>query len=411
MTQGRHQWRGLETHAGGPHSVGSSGKMRVLKVQLAEGPELKSFSLMTTSDSPDWVVLGLWPATRFFFCVVLRGGRMRRRHFMAGSAAIAALGVAGWPVAETNAQSSVPKRVAMVHPSERPEGMTINGRRGFRAYFQELNRLGHIEGKNLVVERYSALGRLDEEIAREIVDSHPDLIVSLSSVLTRQLKPLTATIPILAASGDPVATGIVTNLAKPDGNITGVSVDAGLEVWTKRLQFLVETAPRLANVRLLFPANARSWIVLQVLRDVAGRVGISIDAALVSTPVDQAAYEQVFEAMERDRVDGLILSDSAEHITYRQLIVDLAARYRLPAIASYREFVDAGGLLSYGIDLVDLFHRLAVMTNEVLRGAKPGDIPFYQLTKFDLVLNRATARSLGLDFPPALLATANDVIE
>ena len=138
---------------------------------------------------------------------------------------------------------------------------------------------------------------------------------------------------------------------------------------------------------------------LDVLRDAAGRAGISIDAAAVSTPVDQAAYEQVFEAMERDRVDGLIVSDGAEHLAYRQLIADLAARYRLPAIYPYRDFVDVGGLLSYGIDLVEMLQRLAVMTNEVLRGAKPGDIPYYQMTKFDLVLNRATARSLGLDFP------------
>ena len=106
-----------------------------------------------------------------------------------------------------------------------------------------------------------------------------------------------------------------------------------------------------------------------------------------------------------------VLSSLMDHMAHRQLIADLAARYRLPAIYPFREFVDAGGLLSYGIDLVDLYRRLAVMTNEVLRGAKPDDIPYYQMTKFDLVLNRATARSLGLDFPPTLLAIANDVIE
>jgi putative ABC transport system substrate-binding protein len=187
-----------------------------------------------------------------------------------------------------------------------------------------------------------------------------------------------------------------------------------LEVYSKRFQFLVETARRLANVRFLTTTTSH-WLwetkAGGALRDAAGRAGISIDAALVSTPVDQAAYEQIFEAMERDRVDGLIVNDAGDHATYRQLIADLAARYRLPAIYPYREFVDVGGLLSYGIDLVDLFRRLAVLTNEVLRGAKPGDIPYYQMTKFDLVLNRATARSLGLDFPPILLATANDVIE
>ena len=279
-----------------------------------------------------------------------------------------------------------------------------------------MDRLGYIEGKNLVVEWYSVLGRHDrtEEIARAVVASRPDLILAMTGALTRALKPLTTTIPILAITGDPVAGGIVTSLAKPGGNITGVSTDAGLGIYGKRLQFLVETARRLANVRFLMTTTTR-WLwettALDALRDAAGRAGISIDAALVSTPVDQAAYEQVFEAMERDRVDGLIVNDAADHIAYRQLIADLAARYRLPAIYPFREFVDAGGLLSYGIDLVDLYRRLAVMTNEVLRGAKPGDIPYYQMTKFDLVLNRATARSLGLDFPPTLLAIANDVIE
>ena len=119
----------------------------------------------------------------------------------------------------------------------------------------------------------------------------------------------------------------------------------------------------------------------------------------------------IFDAMARDRVDGLIFSDAGDHVAHRHLIVDLAARYRLPAIYPYREIVDAGGLLSYGIDLVDAYRRLAAMTNELLRGAKPSDIPYYQMTRFDLVLNRATARSLGLDFPPILLATAKDVIE
>ena len=339
---------------------------------------------------------------------------MRRRDFMAGSAATAALGVAGWPVyAEIDARSPVPKRIALVSPSLRPDQMTSSGRRSFKAYYQELDRLGYIEGKNLIVERYSVLGRHDrEEIARAVVASRPDLILAMTGALTRALKPLTATIPILAIAGDPVASGIVTSMAKPGGNITGVSTDAGLEIYGKRLQFLVETARRLAKVRFLMTTTTRGlWetTALDVLRDAAGRAGISIDAAVVSTPVDQAAYEQVFEAMERDRVEGLIVPD--DHIAYRQLIADLAARYRLPAIYPFREFVDAGGLLSYGIDLVDLYRRLAVMTNEVLRGAKPDDIPYYQMTKFDLVLNRATARSLGLDFPPTLLAIANDVIE
>ena len=340
---------------------------------------------------------------------------MRRRDFMAGSAATAALGVAGWPVyAEINAGSPVPKRIALFHPNLSRDQWTSQERT--KAYFQELNRLGYIEGKNLVAEWYSVLGRYDriEEIARAIVGSRPDLIFSMSGALTRALKPLTTTIPILAITGDPVAGGFATNLAKPGGNITGVSTDAGLGIYGKRFQYLVETARRLANVRFLMTTTGRwQWetTALGALRDAAGRAGISIDTALVSTPVDQAAYEQIFEAMEKDRVDGLIVNDAVDHVAYRQLIADLAARYRLPAIYPYRDFVDVGGLLSYGFDIPELFHRLAAMTNDVLRGAKPDDIPYYQMTKFDLVLNRATARSLGLDFPPTLLATANDVIE
>ena len=339
---------------------------------------------------------------------------MRRRAFMAGSAATAAFGVAGWPAyAEIDARSPAPKRIAIVYPSFRPEQLTSEATH--KAYFQELSRLGYIEGKNLIVERHWVLGQHDRtaEITRAVVGSHPDLIIALSGGLTRALKPLTATIPILALTGDPIVGGIVTSLARPDGNITGVSADAGFGIHGKRFQYLVETVRRLANVRFLVTISRRQWeaTALGGLRDAAGQAGISIDAALVSPPVDQAAYKQVFEAMERDSVDGLLVAEAADHLTYRQLIVDLAARYRLPAIYPYREIVDAGGLLSYGIDLVGMLQRLAVMTNEVLRGAKPGDIPYYQMTKFDLVLNRATARSLGLDFPPTLLATAKDVIE
>jgi putative ABC transport system substrate-binding protein len=289
---------------------------------------------------------------------------MRRRDFMAGSSAIAALGVAGWPVyAEISAGSPVPKRIALVHPSQSRDQVTSSGRRAFPAYFQELNGLGYIEGKNLVVEWYSVLGRHDraEATARAVIATRPDLILLICRALALAFKPLTTTIAILALTSDPVVGGIVTILSKPGGNITGVSVDAGLELYGKRFQFLIETAPRLANVRVLVTTTSPLWETkaLDGLRDASGRAGISIDVALVSTPVDQAAYEQIFEAMERDRVDGLIVDDAADHVVHRHLIADLAARYLLPAIYCYRELVDVGGLLSYGTDQVDLFRRLA----------------------------------------------------
>jgi putative ABC transport system substrate-binding protein len=266
----------------------------------------------------------------------------------------------------------------------------------------------------LVVERYSALGKSDRygDLARDIVASRPDLIVSVSGLLARLLKSLTATIPILATSADPIAAGLVTNLANPDGNITGVSADAGLEVNGKRLQFLSETARSLSNVRFLSPASGvrMSEATIAVVREAAGQTAITIAPAILDGKMDREAFERAFDAMEKDRVDGLIVSDSPEHVTNRQLIVDLAARHRLPTVYPFREFVDVGGLLSYGVDTADLMRRLAGMTGQVLGGAQPHEIPFQQQTKFELVLNRRASASLGLEFPATMLATADEVI-
>lgn len=339
---------------------------------------------------------------------------MRRREFIAGTVATAANGFAQPICAQTNSSSLVTKRIAIFHPTEPPEGLTIKGRRAYKAYFSELNRLGYVEGQNLIVERYSALGQSDRYggLARDIVASRPDLIVSVSGLLAHVLKPLTATVPILATSADPIAAGLVTNLANPEGNITGVSADAGLEVNGKRLQFLKETTRSLSNVRMLTPETGLrlSEATLAVVRKAAGQTPITIAPAILTEKIDRGAFERVFDAMEKDRVDGLIVSDSPEHLTNRQLIVDLAAKHRLPAIYPFREFVEVGGLLSYGVDTADLMRRLAEMTGQILGGAKPGEIPFQQQTKFELVLNRTAAAPLGLEFPATLLATADEVI-
>jgi ABC transporter substrate binding protein len=186
---------------------------------------------------------------------------MRRREFIAETAATAALSFASRAIAQTNARSSVTKRIALVHSTSKVEEMTVNGRRSYKAFFEELNRLGYKEEKNLIVERYSGSGRVDRygELARAIVASQPDLIVAMTGLLALQFKPLTTTIPILTVSADPVVGGLVTNLARPSGNITGISVDTGLEVWGKRLQFLNETvSSHLTNARysqLLLPSG------------------------------------------------------------------------------------------------------------------------------------------------------------
>jgi putative ABC transport system substrate-binding protein len=336
---------------------------------------------------------------------------MRRREFLVATMAVAM----SRPVrAQTEARPSTTKRIAIFHPSEPPEALSINGLRIYKAYLGELERLGYTEGQNLVVERWSALGKIDRytDVARLVVGSHPDVIFATGPV-TLRLKALTQTIPILCVNADPVAQGIVTNLAKPEGNITGISVDAGLELYGKRLQFLNETVGNLTNVRLLTiaPTLKLAETILARLRETAGPLANTITLAVLSEKLDSGAYERAFDAMEKYRVDGIVVGDIAEHLTYRELIVNLAAKHRLPAIYPIRVFVDVGGLLSYGIDAGDVGRRLADMTDEVLRGTRPGDIPVSQQTKFELVLNQRTARSLGLEFPATVLAGADEVIE
>jgi putative tryptophan/tyrosine transport system substrate-binding protein len=185
---------------------------------------------------------------------------MRRREFIIGTAATAAFGLARPAPARTDARPPGTKRIAFVHVAEKVEDMTLKGRRTFKAYFGELNTLGYVEENNLIVERYSALGRLDryQDLARAVVASQPDLIVAMNGPMALLLKQLTNTIPILSMPADPVMVGLVTNLARPGGNITGVSVDTGWDVWGKRLQFLNETVSNhLTNARVF--AASKTW--------------------------------------------------------------------------------------------------------------------------------------------------------
>lgn len=359
---------------------------------------------------------------------------MRRREFIARTAAMAALSYA-WPAfAQTNLRSPGAKRLAIFHPSEPPEGLASNGR--YKAYFDELSRLGFVEGQNLIVERYSALGQSDRfgDIAREIVASRPDVILPISNSFIKQVLALAPGVPMVGPTGDPVSFGFSTSLARPDRNFTGVVVDSGLEIWAKRVQLLLETGPRkLSNVGYLVvnpftPATIHgpSGHFLEAARRAGIKatfvgVGGNFDRATYERNFDSVifdgekvgpvAYERAFTEMEKAGVDGIVASDTPELGSNRQLVVDLAAKFHVSAIYPFRTFVEVGGLMSYGVDQVDLMRRVAHMTGEVLRGAKPSDIPFYQQTKYELVLNQKTATSLGLKFSPTLFTTADEVIE
>jgi putative ABC transport system substrate-binding protein len=360
---------------------------------------------------------------------------MRRREFIAGTAATAALSFAGPACAQTNPRSPGVKRLAIFHPVRPPEQLTPEGGyRPYKIYFEELNRLGFIEGQNLIVERYSALGQPDRigDLARQIAASHPDVILPMTGVFIKEMMALATGIPMVGPSADPVAYGLSSSLARPDQNFTGVVLDSGLEIWAKRVQLLLEAARKVTKLGLLTanPDTSSSGAGAYI-REAAQRSGIAAAAFVVvagkfdreaseriwatvvvgGEKVDRTACEKSFDAMEKEGVDGLIVGETSELLPFRGLFADLAARFRIPVIYPYREFVEVGGLMAYGTDTADLMRRVANMTGQVLGGAKPSDLPFYRQTKYELVLNQKAVRSLGLEFPPALLMTADEVIE
>jgi putative ABC transport system substrate-binding protein len=334
---------------------------------------------------------------------------MKRREFitLVGGAA------AAWPLAVRAQQPAKMKRIAMVHPSNKVDDLTINGHPVYKAFFEEMSRLGYVEGQNLAVERYSGEGRSDRyaELVRDVVSTHPDLILVISGSLALRFKIATTTIPIVTTTADPIAMGLVTSIARPGGNITGVSLDGGLEIYGKRIGLLIEAIPKLSKVGYL--VSRRNWenATGDAARKAAARIGISLIAELLGSSLSEAEYQRVFASMGQDRVEALMVAEEADHLAYRIAVADLAAKSRIPVMYPYREFVDAGGLISYSIDLVEVFRRIASLVDQVLKGASPGEIPFYQETKFQLVINLKTAKALGLDLPPTLLARADEVIE
>ncbi len=333
---------------------------------------------------------------------------MRRRDF------ITALGTAAtWPLAARAQQPAKMKRIAFVRPAGPVSEVSVSGSPYYRAFFEELSRLGYVEGQNLGVERYSGEGRPERyaELARDVVNTHPDLIIAVAARLSLDFKTATTTIPIVSLINDPIVLGLVPSIARPGGNITGVTISGGLELIGKRMGLLVEAMPKLSTVSYLVSRPYWEDPRGAAAREAAKQAGISLKAALMGSAFNEAEYQRVFRSMEQDRADALIVADEAEHRTNRATIVELAAKARIPAIYSYRDFVEAGGLMAYSIDLAEIYRRVANLIDKILRGANPGDIPFYQPTKFELSINIKTAKALGLEMPAMLLARADEVIE
>jgi putative tryptophan/tyrosine transport system substrate-binding protein len=199
-------------------------------------------------------------------------------------------------------------------------------------------------------------------------------------------------------------------LGKRCGNITGVSTDVGLDQWLKRVQLLKEAVPQITRLGVLQTRNVRErWSALS--REIALKNLVSIVGPPLERPTDEQEYHRVFAALAQEGADGLLVNDESENASYRRLIVELAEKGRLPTIYPFRQYVEAGGLMAYGIDASDVGHRVADLADKILKGAKPGEIPIFQPTHFELSINLKTAKTLGIELPPLLVARADNVIE
>jgi putative tryptophan/tyrosine transport system substrate-binding protein len=280
------------------------------------------------------------------------------------------------------------------------------------AFRQALRELGYVEGRNLVIEYRSADGRSERfpGLAAELVGLKVDLIVARGTPASLASKNATRTTPvIMTAAGDPVDTGLVPSLAHPGGNVTGLS-SVAINLEAKRLGLLRELVPGMARIAALYDMSSRPGNPLQwkEIETAARALGVQPQLLDARKPEDLGP---AFDAASRQRADGLVVGQQGLFQANRQLIVELAAKHRLPAIYRSMDFIEAGGLMAYGPSYPDLYRRAASYVDKIFRGAKPSDLPIEQPTKFELIINLKTAKALGLTIPPPLLLRADEVIQ
>ena len=320
-----------------------------------------------------------------------------------------ALGILSTLSAEAQQPAKVP-RIGVLVPWPAPTPAAPSPL--LEAFRQGLRELGHVEGQNIAIEYRWAEGKFERlpGLAAELVGLNVDVIVTSHTRAIEATKRATSQIPIvMAAAGDPVGMGLVASLARPGGNITGLSLLAP-ELAGKRLELLKETLPRLSRVAVLW--NSANVAMRYTFREaqVAARVlGLTFQSLEVQgNPED---FERVFSTIPRERPDGLFVTLDPFTSLYRRRIAELAIKHRLPAIYEIREYVDAGGLMSYGPSVRDMWRRAATFVDKILKGAKPADLPVEQPTRFELVINLKTAKALGLTIPQSVLIRVDKIIE
>jgi putative ABC transport system substrate-binding protein len=281
------------------------------------------------------------------------------------------------------------------------------------AFRQELSKLGWIDGKNITIEYRFAEQKSERvpELAAELVRLKVDLIVVTAGPSVLAAKKATTTIPIVMTNpADPVGEGMVASLARPGGNVTGLS-GLAVELNTKRLEILKDTIPRLSRVGLLRPPGTSVTGILQMKEIRPAAVSLKLKLEEIETQYDPKGLESVFQTAKQKQVGAIMTMTTRQFFAERKRIVDLAVKYRLPAIYFQKEFVDEGGLMSYGADFDDLFRKAAHYVDKILKGAKPADLPVQQATKFEFIINLKAAKQIGLTIPVELLARANKVIK
>ena len=333
-------------------------------------------------------------------------GCHNRRHLLRGCLALAGFSLLSGCERPGQQAAKVPRIGFLAVGSREGRAFLIEG------FLRGLREHGYIEGQNIVIEYRFSEGRNDRlpELAAELVELKVELILASGSPASFAAKQATSTIPIVMGSlaANPVETGLIASLARPGGNITGMTEMAS-QLSGKRLELLKETVPGLSRVAVFWnPPNPAYGPILRELEAAAPSLGLTLQRVEVRVPGD---LEGAFEAATRQRAGALIAPGDPLVVNRPKMVANLALKYRLPTIMDIKEFVEAGGLLSLGLDLVDSYRRAATHVAKILKGAKPAELPMEQPTKFDLFVNLKTARVLGLTIPQSVLLQASHVIE
>lgn len=331
---------------------------------------------------------------------------MDRREFIG----VVAVGLLAAPLAAEAQQARRVYRLGILAPTSMPA--PSERRTAVILIPSALQELGYVQGQNLVVETRYGEGRLDRlpALARELVQLRPDVIVAIGSAAARAVKNATATIPIvLYANIDPVAAGLVKSLAKPGDNITGILIAPAGTLAAKRLELLKQAVPRAERITFLGwgddPSSNRAQV--QETQEAASSLGVKLSVV----EVRGGDYAGAFATIAAERPGALFVAATTYFVRDRKRIIELVAKHRLPAIYEWPEHVEDGGLMSYGSSLIGTTQRVAAYVDRIFKGAKPGDLPVEQPSKFELVINLKTARGLGLTLPQSLVSRADRVIE